>query len=131
MLRKAVIAVLFVTLAALSFWLIAHARSGSSKVENASASNRVEAELLVLRSEGFKPNEITRPPGPFLLALQNHSSEEELFLLLKRETGDSIKAVRMAKKQSKFKEVLHLPPGRYVLMEMKHPDWICTITITP
>ena len=131
MLRKAVIGGLIVSLAAISLWLVAHARSGSSKVANQSVSNRVEAELLVLRSDGFKPNEITRPPGPFLLALQNHSSEEELSLLLKREAGDSIKEVRMAKKQSKFKEVLHLPPGRYVLVDTKHPDWACTITIMP
>ena len=94
-------------------------------------TDRVEAELLVLRSDGFKPNEITRPPGRFLLALQNHSSEEELSLVLKRETGDSVREVRMAKRQSKFKEFLHLPPGRYVLVETKHPEWTCTITIKP
>ena len=131
MLRKAVIAGLFITVAAISLWLVADARSGSSNLENQSASDGVEAELLVLRSDGFKPNEITRPPGRFLLALQNHSSEEELSLVLKRETGDAVREVRMARKQSKFKDLLNLPPGRYVLVETKHPDWTCTITITP
>lgn len=131
MLRKAVVAGLLLTVAALSLWLVADARSGSSNVENQSASDRVEAELLVLRADGFKPKEISRPPGRFLLALQNHSSEEEPSLLLKRETGDAVREVRLSRKQSKFKEFLHLPPGRYVLVETKHPDWSCTITITP
>ena len=131
MLRKAVVAGLLLTVAALSLWLVADARSGSSNVENQGASDRVEAELLVLRADGFKPKEISRPPGRFLLALQNHSSEEEPSLLLKRETGDAVREVRLSRKQSKFKEFLHLPPGRYVLVETKHPDWSCTITITP
>jgi hypothetical protein len=129
--RKAVIAGLFVSLAAFSLWLVAHARSSSASVENKVASDRVEAELLVLRSDGFKPNEITRRPGAFLLALQNHSSEEELSLVLKQETGAAFREVRMPKRQSKFKEFLHLPPGRYVLVDTKHPEWSCTITITP
>lgn len=131
MLRKAVVAGLLLTVAALSLWLVADARSGSSNVENQGTSDRVEAELLVLRADGFKPKEISRPPGRFLLALQNHSSEEEPSLLLKRETGDAVREVRLSRKQSKFKEFLHLPPGRYVLVETKHPDWSCTITITP
>lgn len=126
--RKAVIAGLFLAVVAVSLLLITHARSN---VESQGASDRVEAELLVLRSDGFTPKEITRPPGRFLLALQNHSSEEELSLVFKQETGSSVKEVRMPKRQSKFKELLQLPPGRYVLVETKHPDWTCTITITP
>ena len=94
-------------------------------------SGRAEAELLVLRSDGFKPSEITRPPGRFLLALQNHSSAEEISLVLKQESGASMREVRLAKGQSKSKEILELPPGRYVLTEVNHPEWICTIVITP
>ena len=137
--RKAVIGGLFLTVVGVSLLLIADARSGRTSAsnnsldrpENQAASDRVEAELLVLRSDGFKPNQITRPPGRFLLALQNHSNAEELSLVLKQEAGASVGEVRLPKRQSKFKEFLHLPPGRYVLVETKHPDWICTITITP
>ena|SRR5688572_24295518 len=130
--RKGVIAGFFLTVVGVSLLLVTHARSSrTSNVENQGASDRVEAELLVLRSDGFTPNEITRPPGRFLLALQNHSNEEELSLVLKQQTGASVREVRMPKRQSKFKELWHLPPGRYVLVETKHPDWICTITIAP
>ena len=103
----------------------------TSVVSPSTISGRAEAELLVLRSDGFKPNEITRGPGRFLLALQNHSSEEELSLVLKQESGASVRQVRMAKRQSKLKEILELPPGRYLLTEVNHPEWTCTIVITP
>ena len=130
--RKVIVAGLFVTFIGVSLFLAVKAWSSpTSAVENQSSSNRVEAELLVLRSDGFHPQEITRPPGRFLLVLQNHSSEDELSLVLKRETGLSEREVRMAKGQSKFKEVLNLLPGRYSLVDTKHPEWICTITITP
>ena len=130
--RKAIVAVFFVTVMGASLFLAVDAWSGpTSAVENQTSSDRVEAELLVLRADGFHPNEITRPPGRFLLAVQNHSSEEELSLALKPETGPSVHEVRIPKRQSKFKEFLNLPPGRYTLMETKHSDWICTITITP
>ena len=129
--RNGIITGLFLTVVGVSLFLVSHARSSRmSSVENEGASDRLE-EVLVLRSDGFTPNEITRPPGRFLLALQNHSNEEELSLVLKPQTGASVREVRMAKRQSKFKELLHLPPGRYVLVETKHPEWICTITITP
>ena len=117
--------------------LVVPARSGPSasaispEISPSTNSGRAEAELLVLRSDGFKPNEITRGPGRFLLAIQNHSSAEELSLVLKHEGGASVRQVRMAKRQSKLKEVLELPPGRYVLTETSHPEWTCTIVITP
>jgi hypothetical protein len=95
-----------------------------------STPNRVEAEMLVLGSNGFQPKEITRPAGRFLLAVQNHSSEEEISLVLKQESGASARDIRMSKRQSKLKDVLQLPPGRYVLVETNHPEWSCTITIT-
>jgi hypothetical protein len=130
--RKGIIVGLFLTVVGLGLLLVTHARSGrTSNVKSQGASDRVEVELLVLRSDGFTPNEITRPPGRFLLALQNHSNEEELSLVLKQETGASVREVRLAKRQSKLKELLQLPVGRYVLVDSNHPDWTCTITITP
>lgn len=129
--RKVAVAGLVVTFVGISLFAV-KAWSGSiSAGKNQGSPGRVEAELLVLRADGFHPNEITRPPGRFLLALQNHSSEDELSLVLQRETGPSVKEVRMAKGRSKLKEVLNLPPGRYSLIDTKHADWICTITITP
>jgi hypothetical protein len=130
--RKGISVGLFLTVVAVSLLFVTQARSGrTSDVETQAASDRVEAELLVLRSDGFTPREITRPAGRFLLALQNHSNEEELSLILRQETGASVREVRLAKRQSKLKELLQLPVGRYVLVDTEHPDWTCTITITP
>ena len=90
---------------------------------------RIEAEIIVLRSEGFHPREITRPPGRFLLALQNQSSEEEVSLMLTQESGPSARQIRFAKGQSKLRDFIELPPGRYVLAETNHPEWRCSIVI--
>ena len=140
MVRKILTAGVLLSIFAVLF-LAASARSGSNSIvaDNSSqpvrsqpaVNGRAEAELLVLRSDGFKPNEITRGPGRFLLAIQNHSSAEELSLVLQQESGASMRQVRMANRQSKLKEVLELPPGRYVLAEANHPQWTCPIVITP
>lgn len=139
MLRKTATAgVLLFTLIAVVL-IVLTARPGPAAISDgpetggavSQSAPRPEAELLVLRSDGFKPNEITRPQGPFLLALQNHSSEEELSLVLKAESGASMRQVRMAKRQSKLKEILELTPGRYVLTDANHPEWTCKIVITP
>lgn len=119
--------------------LIAHAKrpaaSFSSRGERVgdklSTPSHVEVELLVLRPEGFQPREIRRPPGRFLLALQNHSTSEEVSLTLTPEGGNPLKQVRFENKQSKLREFLELPPGRYVLSEANHPEWTCSIEITP
>jgi|SRR5687767_6861624 len=94
-----------------------------------SAQSRIEAELLVLRSEGFQPREIKRPPGKFLLTLQNQSNEEEPSFMLTLEAGPSLKQIRVSKRQSKYRELMELPPGTYVLTETNHPDWTCKIVI--
>lgn len=94
-----------------------------------STRGEVEAELLVLRSDGFQPREIKRPQGKFLLAIQNQSGEEEPAFILRREDGESIRQVRVSKRQSKYRELVNLPPGRYVLAEANHSDWMCRIII--
>jgi hypothetical protein len=117
--------------------LIAHASRPSASLsfkgerisENSSPDN-VEAELLIVRPDGFQPREIRRPAGRFLLALQNHSTAEELSLTLTPEGRDPLRQVRFEKKQSKLRELIELPPGRYVLSEANHPEWTCSIEIT-
>lgn len=94
-----------------------------------STQSRVEAELLVLRSDGFQPREIKRPSGKFLLAIQNHSSEEEPSFILRREAAESLRQIHVSKRQSKYRELVDLPPGRYVLAEANHPDWKCQLII--
>jgi hypothetical protein len=39
--------------------------------------------------------------------------------------------VGFRKGQVKWIEQFNLPPGDYVLTEANHPDWKCSITLTP
>ena len=76
--RRSIVVGLFLTLAVifLSFTISALSRSSISlksftnetKV-NQEQRTRLEAEMLVLRAEGFHPKEITRPAGRFLFPL--------------------------------------------------------------
>jgi hypothetical protein len=136
MARKLVIVGLCSLAVALTL-LIAHARRPAESTsfkeepigEKPSSPSKLEAEILVLRPDGFQPREIRRPPGRFLLALQNQSKAEELSLTLTPEGGNPLRQVRFENKQSKLREVLELTPGRYVLTEANHPEWTCSIEI--
>lgn len=135
MLRRSIL-VGISSLAIAATLLIAYARRPSlslpdykSQAAEQSTESRIEAELLVLRSDGFHPREIKRPRGKFLLAIQNHGSAEEPSLVLTREAGASLKQIRFSPRQSKYRELLDLPPGKYVLAEANHSDWTCQIII--
>jgi hypothetical protein len=94
-----------------------------------SARERIEAEIITIRPTGFEPTEITRPKGRFLLLVENHSGLGEVDLLLDRENGDRVREARVQRKPE-WREVANLSPGRYLLKESNHPDWVCQITIT-
>ncbi len=94
--------------------------------------NRLEAERITLRPTGFEPMEITRPAGRFLLAVNDRSGKESVTLLLVRGTGDLLNEVRMRERPRKheWRQVVNLPPGRYVLREASDPGKTCQITLT-
>jgi len=91
---------------------------------------RIETELVTIRPHGFEPEEITRLDGPFILAVDNRSGLEEVALRLAGVAGNRLKEVIIPRKKLNWRDALDLPPGRYVLTEANHPDWICRITIT-
>lgn len=94
------------------------------------AQDRIEAELITIRPNGFNPLEITRPKGRFILAFTNHSGVHDLDLKLDREAGNRIHEVRMPRGRLAGKKTVDLPPGSYILTEANHPDWVCRITVT-
>lgn len=102
--------------------------SGPSKISF--NQERVEAELITIRPTGFEPAQITRAGGRFVLAVDNRSGFEEVDLQLNRETGSREREALVHRKQLDWREFVDLPPGRYVLKEVNHPDWACLITIT-
>jgi hypothetical protein len=89
-----------------------------------------EAEVLTIRPTGFEPAAITRPPGEFLLVINNRSGLEEVNWSLDRETGGNVREVKISGGKLRSGNFQDLPPGRYVLTEANHPGWICRITIT-
>jgi hypothetical protein len=92
---------------------------------------RVQVELVTIRPTGFDPAEIRRAPGPFLLAVDNRSGRDTVMLRLTRERGSSVREVRLARGQLKWREKIDLPPGDYSLAEANHANWLCKITIAP
>jgi hypothetical protein len=117
-----------------SGWLAKPASTKTAGGENQTQTNpttvRIETELVTIRRHGFEPQEITRPADPFVLAVENRSGLEEVALRLDRADGNRLKEVNVPRKKLNWRDAFDLPPGRYVLTEANHPDWVCNITIT-
>ena len=92
--------------------------------------NRIEAELITLRPEGFEPAEINRPKGPFLLVFDNRSGLEAVTLRLDRVAGDRLLEVSLSRRKNAWRNLVDLTPGNYVLTEASHSGWTCRFTIT-
>jgi hypothetical protein len=109
--------------------LVNHASSAIVFQGDSSASG-VGAEHITLRRTGFEPNDITRPAGRFLLAVDNVTGMGQMSFRLLRETGNAV--LDMPSKPNKFRlrQIIDLPPGRYFLVEVDHPEWVCRFTIT-
>jgi hypothetical protein len=103
--------------------------NSTEEVPTTLQSERVESELITILPSGFQPTEITRPPGRFLLAVENRSGISAVVFQLDAEPGNRIFQVSRTWERADWNEVLHLPPGRYVLTEASHPEWQCVITI--
>ncbi len=95
----------------------------------ATSSVPAEVELIDLRRTGFEPNEIKRPAGRFLLGVNNRTGLTDLSLMLLHQSGRSAAGKRLSKLKT-WRQVVDLQPGRYVLREANHRDWVCHITIT-
>jgi len=90
----------------------------------------VEAEVLILRPDGFEPNEIKRPAGRFILSVRNRSGLPELSLHLARAGGEKLREVRMPSGKVRHGEPVELPPGQYTLTS-EQTGAVCRITLTP
>ena len=92
---------------------------------------RIEAVIVTLKPTGFEPKELTRPRGLFLLMVDNRSNNPNLLFQLNRENGkrEHEQKTRAGGKLD-WNKPLDLPPGRYLLTEADHPEWVCQITIT-
>jgi hypothetical protein len=98
-----------------------------SFVENLQA--RVEVEEVTIRQHGFEPAEITRPVGRLILVVANPGGTNNLSLRLESEVGLRLLEVQVPRERPVWGDSLVLLPGRYLLTEANHPDWVCRINI--
>jgi hypothetical protein len=85
---------------------------------------------IALRTNGFLPDEITRPAGNFLISVTNLTGLPDIAVRLDRETGASLHTAKVPKEKHTWRQHVHLSPGNYVLTVVDHPEWSCRITIT-
>ena len=88
------------------------------------------ALLLTIRPTGFDPAEITLPAGEYLVIVRNSTGLDEFALRLDRDAGERLHDVRMPRYKRRWKQVVSLSPGSYVVTETNHPQWTCRITVT-
>jgi hypothetical protein len=90
----------------------------------------IDPVLVTLRPTGFEPKEITRPRGLFLLVVDNRSNNSDVLLRLDHESGRREHEERVKDGKIDWRKPFDLHPGRYLLTEANHPNWVCHITIT-
>ncbi|MGI8918300.1 MAG: hypothetical protein ACR2H6_06830 [Pyrinomonadaceae bacterium] len=96
---------------------------------SASANQNIEVEVITATAAGFEPATITRPRGPFILALHNRSGERELALRLFRVSGEQVQEVRLRNGRRTQHQQLDLPAGEYLISEVGHSEWRCQLVI--
>lgn len=111
--------------------VVARPSSPPPKVNPNQRPVRIEGEIITISRGGFEPTEITRPKGRFAVFVENRSGLEGVTLRLDRIAGNRLRDVNVPRDKLDWDDVLDLTPGQYVITEAGHPDWVCTITITP
>lgn len=110
--------------------VVAEKPSPDSLPQESSAKERTETELITIQPGGFEPAEITRPQGRVFLEVDNRSGLSEINLRLDAEHGNRLHQARVRREQLDWHQEIDLRPGRYLLTEANHPDWVGRITIT-
>ena len=94
------------------------------------ATEKLNAQVILMRPYGFEPAEITRREGPFLLVVLNRSGVREANYLLSSVASNKLHEAKVPREKLDWHQVVNLTPGDYILRETNHPDWICKITVT-
>jgi hypothetical protein len=108
-------------------------RSALTTLQPQVSDQTVEVEVITAHPYGLEPREISRPSGPFILAIHNRSRLDQMSLQLNRANGASAPVREISLPAGKLRQLslLDLPPGQYVLADTIHPNFECKITITP
>jgi hypothetical protein len=96
-----------------------------------------QVKLVTLTPRGFEPDEMLVSQKRFVLAIDNRSHLDEVFIQFSRITGNpaapasKLQDVKMPRAKVNANSVFELPPGDYLLTEANHPNWVCTFTVSP
>ena len=97
----------------------------------AAQSDQIVVERVTILPYGLEPEEITRPVGPFFLAVDNRAGGDDFSLQPISAENHLVDSAGIRRGQARTGKLLTLNPGKYLLREAKHSDWVCTITIVP
>jgi hypothetical protein len=84
---------------------------------------------VTLRNEGFNPAELNIPAGRFLFSVDNRSGVSELVLRLSKSDGTRIREIRISSNRGDWNEMFELAPGKYLLSEANHSNWVCRLIV--
>lgn len=101
----------------------------TAPVRSLPTQDRIEAETITLSPTGFEPAEIRRPAGRFLLAVNDLSGLDETAIRLESEGGQVLHEAMLGRRQQKWRKVVDLTAGAYVLTVAGSPEWRCQIFI--
>lgn len=118
--------------------LLAGSLWGQLQAPNVQASDHVDAVAITVTRFGPYPTLVTRPQGPFVLAVVNRSGvlDDTFSLVLKPSdaTGStpasSLLDLHSTHSKQRDHQLINPLPGSYQLLFKSHPDWVVDIAIT-
>jgi hypothetical protein len=99
--------------------------------QNAGVSPALPGVVITLGPNGFEPRTITHPVGRFALIFLDRTRLDGISLSFEGDSLTSPRRSSVEKRKPERIDTYDLSPGRYVLREENHPEWLCEITITP
>jgi len=104
-------------------------KTNVSSLAQARNNHQLEVEVITITPGGFEPQQIERPAGPFLLSVTNRSGVDSLNVHVETEQHNSFRERSLPLRTPYWREVIDPPPGRYIVTEATHPEWILTFII--
>ena len=102
---------------------------GAGTVSTPATVSDIGLARLVIRPSGFDPTEVRLQHRRTVFAISNRSGLDQIILRFRSESGGLQREVRIPKEQPNWRGVIELPVGRFVITEVNHPDWVCSIVV--
>ena len=101
----------------------------SGRRETTPIPTNIQVETFRLGVNGFEPKQIERRPGPFVLGIDNYDRFGAAAFELVHKDGNRVHEIKWPIGQNRYRKLMNLPPGNYLLRDVNHPDTTAQITI--